>query len=99
MFELILFLPELFTVDTVDESVYRCLCMLALYSYCKTSRSILESACECTCALMHSQEDMLLWVVCARCIRWGKGGSHSGIHAGTQVHTHMLSEPRGDKRQ
>lgn len=59
MFELILFLFDLFTVDTVDESVYWCLCVLALYSYCKTSRSIFESAYECTCAVMHSEDKLL----------------------------------------
>lgn len=54
---MILFLHELFTVDTVvDESLYCFLGMLALYSYCTTSRSIFESARECTCAVMHSED-------------------------------------------
>lgn len=104
MFELILFICDLFTEDTVDESVYWFLCLLALYSYCKTSRSIFESACECTCAVMHSV-DKPLWVVRTQCICWGKGDrSHTHthiqhIHVVTQawIHTHTLPEPRGIK--
>lgn len=57
--KLVLFLCDLVTVDAPDESVYSCPCPLALYSYCKTSRLIFESACECTCAVMHAADKLL----------------------------------------
>lgn len=57
--ELVLFRCDLVTVDAPDESVYSCPCPLALYSYCKTSRLIFESACECTCAVMHAADKLL----------------------------------------
>ena len=37
----------------------QCIGATALYSYCKTSRSIFESACECTCAVMHVADELL----------------------------------------
>lgn len=49
--------------DSVDESVQWCRCVFALYSHCGTSRSFFESSCECTCAVMHSGDQVLL-VLC-----------------------------------
>lgn len=58
-FEPVLFLCDLVAVDALNESVCWCLCMLALYSYCKTSRLIFQSACQCTCAVMHAVDSLL----------------------------------------
>lgn len=77
-FEPVLFLCDLVAVDALNESVCWCICMLALYSYCKTSRLIFQSACQCTCAVMHAV-DNLLWVVCACPYVGGRGIAHTHI--------------------
>lgn len=92
LFEMILFLHELFTVDTVvDESLYWCLGMLALYSYCTTSRSIFLRMHVCCDAFGRQAIGSSMYTV----HMLGEGESHSDIHVGTQVHTHTLPEPRG----
>lgn len=54
--QLVLVLYDRVSLDAPNEAVFRYPFMLVLYNHCKTSRSIFERSCECTCAVMHAAD-------------------------------------------